>query len=105
MKNAAILAVASVLALGAAYTGSSHVDGILTGSFTEANPLNSESKPVMNQTEPVVEEVYWNFSGEKISRGRIAKHNFTAGTHNVTVTVKKSNGEVETYERQITVKE
>ena len=74
---------------------------IITGQFTEAgeNKLEFDTK----SDGVYVEKIYWNF-GNKTIEGRLVKHNFSEGTHNITVKTVKSNGQNETHHAQIEIK-
>lgn len=88
----------AVLALGmtANPLSENREENLLTGKFTEAG---GESDLENTQ----VEEIYWDFGDGETARGRLAQHNYTNGTYNVTVTVVKENGENETYRGRIRV--
>ena len=75
-------------------------DEILTGQFTDAGENRGEMSA--DSSEVYVEKIYWEF-GNRTVEGRIAKHNFSEGTHNVTVTTVKSNGENETHKAQLKI--
>ena len=68
----------------------------ITGSFTEASQG-------VDKENVYVEEVYWEFDSGKVVEGRVARQNFSSGTHNVTVRVEKSNGETEIHRGKIEV--
>lgn len=70
---------------------------LMTGSFTEADKSLSEKEDIY------IEQVYWKFDNGRNATGRITRQNFSPGVHNVTVVVKKSNGETETYRKQLKV--
>lgn len=91
----------SAIALGAGIFGIADFDHaeLMTGSFTEADENTEDQQKVH------VEQVYWNFGDGKIVEGPLAKHDFAPGTHNVTIEVKKSNGEIEKYHKQIEIEE
>lgn len=91
-----ILTAAIGISLATVPTPDSIDDDLLTGKFTEAEN-NSEKDEVH------VEQIYWDFGDGKTAKGKIAMHNYTEGTYNVTVTVVKSNGENETHRGQIEV--
>ena len=78
--------------------------GVTGGSFLLENMSGKTSKAEQIMAdEPGIEKIYWEFGdGEKVE-GRIAKHTFEEGTHNLTATVIRTNGEKEVHREQIKV--
>lgn len=69
----------------------------ITGSFTEAEPVDETDTNGIKQ-------VYWKFEdGENLS-GRAIKREVSPGTYNVTIQIVRTNGEVETYQKEVEIK-
>jgi len=63
----------------------------------------SKAEETITNGESGIEKIYWEFGdGEKVE-GRIAKHTFEEGKHNLTATVIRKNGEKEVHREQIKV--
>lgn len=67
----------------------------LTGSFTEAEEREDESAGIEN--------IYWEFEDGRVMEGRVIKRDLEPGKYNVTLKIEKTNGETDTYERQIEI--
>lgn len=93
-------AVISLAGLSAVYTnpGFKMSENFLTGEFTEASPSDPGSQYIY------IENVHWEFEDGKNATGLIVQRNFPEGTQNITMTVEKSNGVTETYEKQLEIK-
>ena len=70
-----------------------NTENSITASFTEAH----------NPEKVYVEEIYWDFGGNKTATGEVAMEEFPKGTHNVTVRVEKSNGELEIHRGEVKI--
>ena len=70
----------------------------MSGSFTDADIASDLSGTSQYQ----IEEVYWEIDN-RTYKGHSIRHNLSEGTHNVTATVVKQNGEKQTYHSQIRV--
>lgn len=80
--------------------------GVTGGSFLLENMGGKTSKAQQIMAdESSIEKIYWEFGdGEKVE-GRIAKHTFEEGTHNLTATVIRKNGEKEVHKGKIKVRQ
>lgn len=100
-KTSFVILIVLMLASGFVILGEAGVHdsgNLLTGGFTEANYVDSDDEMVY------VENVHWQIDDAENVSGPLAKHNFSHGTHNITVFLEKSNGVTETYRKQLTVK-
>lgn len=73
----------------------------MTGSFTEAETVLEPKEEYEEDSE--IEEIIWKFDGEEITGEDIVKKRFSEEKHNLTVVVKKSNGEEEIHKTGIMV--
>lgn len=87
-----------LVGISAASTDGHLSENLITGSFTAADNPSAED-------EVYIESIKWDLGNGKTVEGPIAKSDYPPGEYNVTVTVEKSNGEVEVYKKLLKVKQ